>query len=114
MPGKALWLEEKETVETDDPAILYGDDDYSPSDLVTGQKFLKASAGMEFHVGTDNSPHFYGVVFTTGNSNGGDDTGFSKIPDIDKIKGKLRDQLEPLGLWKEEDFGLYVNLHCSY
>lgn len=33
---------------------------------------------------------------------------------FETIKAKLREVLEPLGLWDEETFGLYAVLYCSY
>lgn len=113
--GKPLWLDEVMDVDSDDPAVVYDlYDDGDDIELVDGQKVLKAPKGMDFNVGTDEDSIFIGVVVSTGSSNGGEETEFLPMPDVDKIRSDLRGCLEPLGLWDESKFGLYVNLYCSY
>lgn len=111
--GKPLWLDEFEEVESDDPVVVYDTDD-EPSELEKGQKILKAPKGMEFRYGTDNGELFLGVVVSTGSSNGGEETEFLPMPDVNKIRDDLKACLEPLGLWDPSVFGLYANLYCSY
>lgn len=107
--GKKLWLDEKTEVEADYPAITFDEDESG-----AGMTYLEPPKGLEYHTGTDMNPRFLGCIVGTGNSNGGDDTEFSEIPDIKKIKEQIKALLEPLGIWDEKAFGLYANLYCSY
>jgi len=113
--GRKLWLDEKEEVEADYPALVF--DFYNclySSDLELGQRLIEAPEGFKFAIksGTDNN--CLGVVVETGSSNGGDNVGFSVLPDIAEVETRLKSLLEPLGLWDKDKFGLYVILYCSY
>ena len=33
---------------------------------------------------------------------------------IEEVKTKMREKLEPIGLWDEETFGLWSVQYCSY
>ena len=112
--AKKLFLDEKEEVETDLPAFIF-DPDMRQEDLEDkNQVVIKPLKGIEYAVGTNNSNLCLGLVMETGSSNGGDDYAFMNIPDIEKIKEKLKNLLEPHGLWNEGKFGLHLILYCSY
>jgi hypothetical protein len=111
--GRKLWLDEKEEVETDYPAIVF-DVGYGDTDLEEGQKFIKIPKEIEVASGTDGDGSFIGAVLETGSSNGGDDVAFRTLADIGVVKIKIKNILEPLGLWDEKKFGLYAVLYCSY
>lgn len=112
--GKPLWLDETEEYTVrGTPAVVY-EDEYGETEVEEGQILLKAPEGMRFHYGTDGEPVFLGVVSRTGNSNGGDDTAFLAPQDMNSLRFALRGALKPIGLWEEDDFGIYTNLYCSY
>ena len=108
--GKKLFLDETEETEEDYPAFVFNDE----NGLEPGQKIIKIPKGLEIAMGTEDSCGCLGIVVETGSSNGGDDYGFMPIPDLDELKAKIKDFLEPLGLWDEKGFGLHVILYCSY
>ena len=117
--GKKLFLDEKIEVEADYPLYVYDlYDDEEPSDLENdnNQTIIRPPKGLKFAVGTDESNICLGAVIRTGSSNGGDEYGFLKIPDlyIANVKARLKDLLEPHGLWDEGKFGLHAILQCSY
>jgi hypothetical protein len=123
MDGRKLWLDEKELVEADYPALVINDEDYiTEDDLKEGQILIELNDSdedsddpfLETYHSTDDNDTFYGFVHGTGSSNGGETDVFSKIPDIEKIKKNIKEKLEPYGLWNEEDFGIYTILYCSY
>jgi len=71
--------------------------------------------GLELFSSTDH--HYTVIGVGTGKdtySNGGDEYDFVKLPDISKIKSKVKEVLEMIGQWDEESFGLYSLLYCSY
>jgi hypothetical protein len=113
--GRKLWLDEKEEVEEDYPSIVFDTDDCAnEDDLDEGQRLIKIPKGLECANGTDGDSTFLGAVLETGSSNGGDDVAFRTLDDIGMVKLKVKDVLEPLGLWDEKKFGLYAVLYCSY
>lgn len=113
--GKKLWLEEKEEVEADYPSLIIDvGDDYLGSKPEPGQKIISIPDGLSTAYGTDQRSWFIGFVVETGSSNGGDEEVFDHLPDIDALKNRLKNFLEPLGYWNEEEFGLYSVLYCSY
>jgi hypothetical protein len=112
--GRKLWLDEKETVKEDYPAFLFDSEDYYGDSLEKGQKLIKIPKSLTLVNGTDGCNRCLGFVVSTGNSNGGDETGFELIPDIAKIKADIKGLLEPLDLWDESIFGLHDLLYCSY
>lgn len=73
--------------------------------------------GLLCYWGTDHDYVYVGIA--TGEdtySNGGDDDSFVSLQadDVAQIKEKLREYLEPIGLWDEKQFGLWSVLYCSY
>ena len=116
--GQKLFLDdEKIEVEADYPLFVYdtyGDGEPSGLEDVANQIIIRPPKGLNFAVGTDESNICLGGVVRTGSSNGGDDYGFAKMPDVDVIKAKLKNLLEPLDLWDESTFGLHTVLYCSY
>lgn len=68
--------------------------------------------------GTDHETAFICIVSTNDTySNAGNDCAMVSIPvgfNIVEEKEKLRETLEPLGLWDEKLFGLWTVLYCSY
>lgn len=112
--GRPLWLDETEKYTVrDTPAVVYPDK-YGEEEIEEGQILLKVPEGTSFHYGTDGEPIFLGVVSRTGNSNGGNDTAFLAAQDMNALRLALRAALKPVGLWEEDDFGIYTNLYCSY
>jgi hypothetical protein len=109
--GKPLWLAETEEVETDEPSVVYDDDNYEGNTL-EGQRLLKAPDGMGFCWGTDQESVFLGIVSGTGSDN--EEADFMEVPDIEATKMSLKGALDPLGLWDESKFGIYTVLYCSY
>lgn len=55
---------------------------------------------------------FIGLTVDNTGSNGGDATDFKSVPE--GIKEKIKNFLEPYGLWDEKKYGLYTILYCSY
>lgn len=113
--GQKLWLEEKEEVEADYPSLIIDiEDEYLGSNPKPGQKIISLPYGLSTAYDTDQRSRFIGFVVETGSSNGSDEEVFNHLPDIDALKNRLKNFLEPLGYWNEEDFGLYSVLYCSY
>lgn len=107
--GKALW----KTVEYPEFAFDYDKYDH-PDDNGGKTKIVKLGTLKMYH-GTDGEPTVLGVG--TGEntySNGGEDCDFMPLPDMESIKKKVKEVLEPIGMWNEETFGLYSILYCSY
>jgi hypothetical protein len=69
---------------------------------------------IEVFKGTDDKPVILGYGTNDTDSNGGNDYSFVNMPDINLIKTSLKNALEPYGMWKESEFGLYSVLYCSY
>lgn len=113
--GRKLWLDETVEIDTDVPVVKFDIEGYmGEDDIYEGQKLIQAPDGLEFATSTDGENLCLGVVAPTGNSNGGEESGFEPLPDINKVKMQIKELLEPIGLWVEEDFGLYALLSCSY
>ena len=112
--GQKLWLEEKEEVEASYPSLIIDvEEDYLDSKPKPGQNIISIPDGLSTAFGTDEISWFIGFVLETDSSNGGDREAFYHLPDIDALKNRLKNFLEPLGYWNEEDFGLYSVLYCS-
>lgn len=47
-------------------------------------------------------------------SSGNENPAFSKPPNFEAIKAKMKVVLEPLGFWEENKFGIYAVLYESY
>ena len=62
--------------------------------------------------GTDDTDLYVGEIFETGNSNGGNDEAFNKIPETETLKNKIKTKLGKY--WNEKRFGIYTILYCSY
>ena len=113
--GKKLWLDEKEEVESGYPSVVFDvHGEWEDIDLEQGQTIIKFPNGIKYAYGTDCLSWYVGFVVETGSTNGGEDIAFSKLPNIEHLKGVLRNTLEPIGFWNEDDFGLYCILYCSY
>ena len=115
--GDKLWLDEQEEVEADYPAIILDQEGYIEEDEIKeGQRVVDLTdiEGLDCTCSTDNYRSFFGYVLETGSSNGGQSVCFEALPDIQKIKTQIKEKLEPLGLWDEEEFGVYSILYCSY
>jgi hypothetical protein len=107
--GEALW----KTIEY--PEFVFADQgDPNPDDNDGKTKVIKLGK-LKIFTGTDGKPEVLGVG--TGEetySNGGDDYDFTPLEDVDSIKNRVKEILEPIGLWDEKKFGLYSILYCSY
>jgi hypothetical protein len=112
--GRKLWLNEKIFTETDYPVIVY-ESDYEDSTLLEGQVKLTSfpQHNLAFLWGTDNSSAFFGMDISSGSLDDGY-INFNPVPDIENIKQRLKEVLEPFDLWKESDFGIYTILVSSY
>jgi len=87
--GKPMWITAKEEI----PAYITYQED-------------SQFAGLDgIDEGTDRDDIYVGEVL---------EHLFEKIPDIEKLKEKIRLALEPLKLWDEKKFGIYTVLYCSY
>ena len=111
--GKDLWLDEEEEVPTGTAAYEFDSDRHEENPLGPLPIF------HEFQVAysTDDKDQFIGVITNLISSNGDTDWEFKTFPDIAgiaEIREKLKNLLEPFGLWHEDEFGLYSVLHCSY
>ena len=113
--GRKLWLDDTEEVDADYPAfIIDGDNEYGEEDAEEGQIIVKIPSDIDFTYDTDQTNSYIGWVASTGSSNGGEDVKFLEIPSVENIKKKLKNLLEPHGLWDEGKFGIYTILCCSY
>jgi hypothetical protein len=111
--GRKLWLDEKEEITADYPAVVF-DLDGDFEDIQEGQTLVIFPESLEVACGTDQENWYIGCVVETGSSNGGCEEAFISLPDIEELKKALRISLEPHGLWDESKFGLYSVLYCSY
>jgi hypothetical protein len=79
-------------------------------------KVIKLNGLNIFISGGGNTPEVIGIG--TGRktySNGGEAYDFRPlVEDLDSIKKRIKDVLEPIGMWDETSFGLYSILYCSY
>lgn len=115
--GSKLWLDEKEEVEADYPAIILDTEGFIDEDEIEeGQTIIDLTDQEELccTYSTDERITFYGFIIKTGYANGDKDVSFDHLPDIERIKNLIKNKLEPLNLWDEDEFGLYSILYCSY
>jgi len=102
--GKEVWKEE----ETPIPA--YNEDaDSGPFYRCLGPYMLVFT--------TDYRRCFAGVILCgpADGDRGDEDALMAELPyDLKSIRDEMRRQLEPLGLWQEDKFGLWAVQHCSY
>ncbi len=70
--------------------------------------------GYKIIFGTDREKAYISAVWAEEDEDGSINC-FNQIPnDIEGIRNKMKDTLDPLGLWDEKKFGLYSVLYCSY
>jgi hypothetical protein len=112
--GRKLWLEEKVQVEVDKPLYVFQKEDYYSPELEDGQQLIKIPRGLSTARDTNAENFYVGFVLGTGSSNGGDETVFSKLPDIGALRKQIEKLLKPIGLWEASEFGIYTVLRCSY
>lgn len=106
--GKALW----KTIEY--PEFVFEDDDGYTDDYNGKSKAIKLD-NLRMFRGTDGEPTVLGIgIGDSTHSNGGENYEFMPLPDIESIKKKVKEILEPANMWEEETFGLYSILYCSY
>jgi hypothetical protein len=61
---------------------------------------------------TEGENYFFGYAVGGGDIHYGGEE-FKEIPNISALKEKLKNELQPLGLWHEERFGLYCVVSVS-
>tara|TARA_Y100000034_G_scaffold37672_2_gene46322 strand:- start:2476 stop:2889 length:414 start_codon:yes stop_codon:yes gene_type:complete len=93
--GKELWKEVREPIPEWDESETLG--------------------SFKVHTSTDSHDHVVGIIAADEAEMRGSGVDFTKLPDnLADEKYKLKELLEPLGLWDESKFGLYSILYCSY
>lgn len=101
--GKKVFVEE-------DTYIPQYDDDAHKKDF----PFYYSLCGFPLIYNTDNIDAF--VAFICCECDDYNDNPFSDLSNIniEEVKTKMREKLEPMGLWNEENFGLWAVQYCSY
>jgi hypothetical protein len=94
--GKLMWISYNKEIPA--YAAYQGNDKFAGLDATT--------TGSE-----SNDDLYVGEIYEQGD----DETpSFKQVPDIEKIKNKVKTALESSNLWDEKKFGIYTVLYCSY
>ncbi len=72
----------------------------------------KLATDFGFFQSTDNEHFVVGYGLIVSDRDGGIDS--MTVPDLEGTKQECKEVLEPLGLWDESQFGLWVICYCSY
>lgn len=91
--GKPMHVDEEQNI-----------DDFNDSDMLGTLNICSS---------TDNEEMFAGIRIGS-HTDRDDKPECGRIDDFDAMKKRVRSELEPLGLWDEEWFGVWTVLHCSY
>lgn len=121
--GMKLWLEETIEVPADYPGIVFlrsyidsagkEQDEYA-SPLREGQTLIRIPVHLSLVHDTHSETTYVGYI-ARANTYGHENSARVKIPPyLNLIEDELRKLLEPHGLWREDRFGLYSVLFCSF
>ena len=121
--GMKLWLEETIEVPADYPSIMLvlsfidreGNEreDFHPP-LREGQKLLRIPMNLCAVNDTRSENIYVGYVAKANTYSQETSPKVNVSPDLNLLKEDLKKLLEPHELWREEQFGLYSVLICSY
>lgn len=121
--GAKLWLDEFIEVDAEYPGVVFIEsytdrngnvcEDYH-SPLRGGQSAIHLPGHLDIVRATSEDKIYVGYIAMAESYNPDSITKVKVLPDLNILKEEIRNILDPYGLWREELFGLYSVLVCSF